>query len=208
MSVGSVREDLYNLPNILTFFRILLIPVVCVFIWLGDPLSSFVSVVLFALASATDWFDGYLARKRDLVSLTGKFLDPLADKLLVMASLIMLVPLGRISATIVIIILAREFTIMGLRSVAAGEGIIMAAGEGGKYKTAFQMTGLIGLLIHYIYVVDFGFVAVKLNFHVIGLWLIVLSVVFSLFSAYQYFAAFLAGVDKLQKEENLTQSGG
>lgn len=208
MSAGSVREDLYNLPNILTFFRILLIPVVCVFIWLGDPLSSFISVVLFALASATDWFDGYLARKRDLVSLTGKFLDPLADKLLVMASLIMLVPLGRISATIVIIILAREFTIMGLRSVAAAEGIIMAAGEGGKYKTAFQMTGLIGLLIHYIYVVDFGFVAVKLNFHVIGVWLILLSIVFSLFSAYQYFAAFLAGVDKLQKEESLGQSGG
>ena len=208
MSAGSVREDLYNLPNILTFFRIILIPVVCVFIWLGDPLSSFVSVVLFALAGATDWFDGYLARKRNLVSLTGKFLDPLADKLLVMASLIMLVPLGRISATIVIIILAREFTIMGLRSVAAGEGIIMAAGEGGKFKTAFQMTGLIGLLIHYIYVVDFGFVAVKLNFHVIGFWLIVLSVVFSLFSAYQYFAAFLRGVDKLQKEERLSQSGG
>ena len=205
MSVGSLQEDLYNLPNILTFFRIVLIPIVCVFIWLGDPLSSFISVVLFATASATDWFDGYLARKRNLVSLTGKFLDPLADKLLVMASLVMLVPLGRISATIVIIILAREFTIMGLRSVAAGEGIIMAAGEGGKYKTAFQMTGLLGLMIHYIYAVDFGFVTVRLNFHVIGFWLILISVIFSLASAVQYFAAFLRGVDRLQSEQSAGQ---
>lgn len=201
MSAATVREDLYNLPNMLTLFRIVLIPVVCFFIWLGDPLSSFISVVLFATASATDWFDGYLARRRNLVSLTGKFLDPLADKLLVMASLIMLVPLGRISATIVIIILAREFTIMGLRSVAAGEGMIIAAGEGGKFKTAFQMTGLLGLLIHYIYEVDFLFVELRLNFHVIGLWLVLISVVFSLVSAVQYFADFLRGIEEIRQEE-------
>ena len=200
MSASTLREDIYNLPNILTFFRIGLIPVVCFFIWLGDPLSSFISCVLFATASTTDWLDGYLARRRDLVSLTGKFLDPLADKLLVMASLVMLVPLGRISATIVIIILAREFTIMGLRSVAAGEGIIIAAGEGGKFKTAFQMTGLLGLLVHYIYEVDFLFVETRLNFHVIGFWLIAISIVFSLLSAYQYFVAFLEGIEEMKGE--------
>lgn len=201
MSVSTLREDLYNLPNLLTFFRIVLVPVVCVFIYFGDPLSSFISVVLFALASVTDWFDGYLARKRNLVSMTGKFLDPLADKLLVMAVLVMLVPLGRISATIVIIIVARELTVMGLRSVAAAEGIIIAAGQGGKFKTAFQMTGLMGLMIHYVYTVDFLFVQTRLNFHTIGLWLIIISVYFSLQSAYQYFAGFLEGVERAREQE-------
>lgn len=203
MSVAALKEDIFNLPNLLTLFRIGLVPAVCFFVWLGDPLSSFISVVLFATASATDWLDGYLARKRNLVSLTGKFLDPLADKLLVMASLVMLVPLGRISAAIVIIILTREFTIMGLRSVAASEGIIIAAGEGGKFKTAFQMTGLLGLLVHYIYEVDFLFVTVRLNFHVIGLWLILISIVFSLVSGYQYFADFVRGVGELRTDDEI-----
>lgn len=201
MSASSLRQDLYNLPNILTLLRIAIIPVVCVCIYLGDPLSSFIAVLLFAIASITDWFDGYLARRRNLVSLTGKFLDPLADKLLVMASLIMLVPMGRISATLVIIILAREFAVMGLRSVAAGEGMIIEAGQGGKFKTAFQMTGLLGLLIHYEYEVDFLFAEPRLNFHYIGLWLIVFSVIFSLVSAYQYFADFLRGVERIQEEQ-------
>ncbi len=195
----TLKEDLYNLPNLLTLFRIALIPVICVLIWMGDPLSSFLAVAVFATAGFTDWLDGYLARKNDVVSLTGKFLDPLADKLLVMASLVMLVPLGRISATIVIIILAREFAVMGLRSVAAGEGIIIASGAAGKYKTSFQMTGLIGLLIHYVYRVDFLFVETRLNFHVIGLWLILISIVFSLLSAYQYFAGFLRGVERARE---------
>lgn len=200
MSKTSVREDLYNLPNMLTMFRIALIPAICYLIWRGDPLSSFLSVIVFATAGATDWFDGYLARRRDLVSLTGKFLDPLADKLLVMASLVMLVPMGRISATLVIIILAREFAVLSLRSVAAGEGIIIAAGEGGKFKTAFQMIGLLGLFIHYIYEVDFLFVTVRLNFHLIGLYLIVISVFFSLSSAYRYFSDFLRGVGEVRQE--------
>lgn len=192
----TIKEDLYNIPNLLTLFRIALIPVVCFLIWLGDPLSSFLAVACFATAGFTDWLDGYIARKNNVVSLTGKFLDPLADKLLVMASLVMLVPMGRISATIVIIILARELSVMGLRSVAAGEGIIIASGKAGKYKTSFQMTGLIGLFIHYVYTVDFLFVEVRLNFHVVGLWLIVISIIFSLLSAYQYFAGFLRGVEQ------------
>jgi len=198
VSVDSIKRDLVNVPNLLTLFRIALIPVVCLFIFFGDPTSCAFAVVLFAAAGVTDWFDGYLARKRDLVSLTGKFLDPLADKLLVMASLIMLVPLGRIPAALVIIILARELTIMGLRSVAAGEGIIMSAGEGGKFKTAFQMTGLIGLVIHYEYMVDFVFWEARINFHVVGLWLIIFSIAFSLVSAGEYFADFLRGVGEWQ----------
>lgn len=200
MSAATIREDILNLPNILTLFRIILIPIASLFIYYGDPLSALVAVILFAAAGITDWFDGYLARKRNLVSLTGKFLDPLADKLLVMATLLMLLPLGRISPWLVMIILAREFSIMGLRSIAAGEGFIIAAGQGGKFKTAFQMVGLLGLIIHYEYLVDYGFFEIHVNFHKVGLWLLIISVVFSLQSAYEYFRSFLKAVEKVQAE--------
>lgn len=200
MSAATIREDIFNLPNVLTLFRIVLIPVISLFIFYGDPLSGLIAVLLFWVASVTDWFDGYLARKRGLVSLTGKFLDPLADKLLVMATLLMLLPLGRISPWLVMIILAREFSVMGLRSIAAGEGFIIAAGQGGKFKTAFQMTGLLGLIIHYEYVVDYGFTQFRLNFHLIGLWLLIISVVFSLQSAWEYFKSFLEAIEQVQAQ--------
>lgn len=194
MSASTIRQDVLNLPNLLTLFRIVLIPVVCFFVYSGDPLSGLIAVVLFAVAGVTDWLDGYLARKRNLVSLTGKFLDPLADKLLVMGVLVTLLPLGRLSPWIVILILSREFAIMGLRSLAAGEGFIIAAGQGGKFKTAFQMVGILGLVVHYEYLVDYGFVEFSLNFHLVGLWLLLISVFFSLTSALSYFRGFLTAI--------------
>lgn len=195
MSATTIRQDIVNIPNLLTLFRILLIPVVVMFIYFGDPLSGFIAVLLFSVASFTDWLDGYIARRQGLVSLTGKFLDPLADKLLVMAALVMLLPLGRLPAWIVIIILARELSISGLRSLAAGEGLIIAAGEGGKFKTAFQMTGVLGLIIHYTYEVNYFFFTVKLNFHQIGYVLLMVSVFFSLWSAWDYFRGFLHAME-------------
>jgi CDP-diacylglycerol--glycerol-3-phosphate 3-phosphatidyltransferase len=201
VSAATIRQDIVNIPNLLTLFRIVLIPIIALFIFYGDPLSGLIAVLLFWVASVTDWFDGYLARKRNLVSLTGKFLDPLADKLLVMAMLLMLLPLGRISPWLVMIILAREFSVMGLRSIAAGEGYIIAAGQGGKFKTAFQMTGLLGLIIHYEYVVDYFFIEFRLNFHLIGLWLLIISVIFSIQSAYEYFKGFMEAIEKVQTQE-------
>lgn len=177
-----------------------MIPVVCLFVYFGDPMSGLIAVILFAVAGVTDWLDGYLARKRDLVSLTGKFLDPLADKLLVMGVLVMLLPLGRLSPWIVIIILSREFAIMGLRSIAAGEGFIIAAGQGGKFKTAFQMVGMLGLVIHYEYMVDYGFLEFRMNFHLVGLWLLIISVIFSLSSAFEYFRGFLEAIGELKED--------
>jgi CDP-diacylglycerol--glycerol-3-phosphate 3-phosphatidyltransferase len=200
LSASTIREDVLNLPNILTLFRIILIPVVCLFVYFGDPMSGLIAVILFAVAGVTDWLDGYLARKRDLVSLTGKFLDPLADKLLVMGVLVMLLPLGRLSPWIVIIILSREFAIMGLRSIAAGEGFIIAAGQGGKFKTAFQMVGMLGLVIHYEYMVDYGFLEFRMNFHLVGLWLLIISVIFSLSSAFEYFRGFLEAIGELKED--------
>ncbi|MBA2665231.1 MAG: CDP-diacylglycerol--glycerol-3-phosphate 3-phosphatidyltransferase [Bradymonadaceae bacterium] len=195
MSVSTIRQDIVNIPNLLTLFRIALIPVVALFIYYGDPVSCFVAVMLFWVASITDWLDGYIARKQGLVSMTGKFLDPLADKLLVMAALVMLLPLGRMAAWLVILILAREFAVSGLRSLAAGEGLIIAAGEGGKFKTAFQMLGLIGLIIHYTYEINYVFFTIELNFHRMGFWLLAFSMVFSLVSAWQYFRSFLNAIE-------------
>lgn len=195
MSAGTIREDILNLPNLLTMFRIALIPVVCTLIYDGSPWSCLLAFSFFAVASATDWLDGYIARKRNLVSMTGKFLDPLADKLLVMAVLVFLVALGRVDQWLVAVIVGREITITSLRAMAATEGMVIAAGEGGKFKTAFQMVGLIGLIIHYSYELEYGFTAIRFNFHRTGFWLLAISVIFSLSSAGEYIRGFLRAVE-------------
>ncbi len=194
MSAQTIRQDIVNIPNVLTLFRIALIPVVALFIYWGDPVSCIIAVLLFWVASVTDWLDGYIARRQNLVSMTGKFLDPLADKLLVITCLIVLIPLGRLPAWIAIIIIAREVSVTGLRAMAAGEGMVISAGGGGKLKTAFQMAGLIGLIIHFTYEVNYLFTSFAVNFHQIGLWLLIVSVFFSLWSAWQYFYGFLQAI--------------
>lgn len=195
MSKSTIRQDIVNIPNLLTLFRIALIPVVCWLIYDGTPISCLWAFFFFWVASVTDWLDGYIARKQNLVSITGKFLDPLADKLLVMASLIMLVGLGRVPGWIVILLLSREITITSLRALASSEGMVIAAGEGGKMKTALQMVGLIGLLVHFTYEVNWGFISAKVNFHILGLWLIIVSLFFSIGSAVDYFRGFASALD-------------
>ncbi len=104
---------------------------------------------MFTFAAITDLLDGYLARKLGVVSVLGKFLDPLADKLIVMAALVWMVPMGRIPAWVVVLLLGREISVTGLRSVAASEGVVISAGNEGKTKTALQMIGIIALLLGY-----------------------------------------------------------
>ncbi|MDR2354669.1 MAG: CDP-diacylglycerol--glycerol-3-phosphate 3-phosphatidyltransferase [Clostridiales Family XIII bacterium] len=133
-----------NLPNRLTVLRILLIPVFIVVLMRGHAVAA---AVLFAAASLTDALDGYLARKYDLVSNFGKLMDPLADKLLVVSAFACFTELGRVPAWVLIVILAREFTITGLRSVAASEGVVIAAGASGKLKTVFQMLAVLAILL-------------------------------------------------------------
>jgi CDP-diacylglycerol--glycerol-3-phosphate 3-phosphatidyltransferase len=195
VSASTIRQDIVNIPNLLTLFRIALIPAVCWLIYDGTPESCILAFSFFAVASVTDWLDGYIARKRGLVSLTGKFLDPLADKLLVMAVLIMLVAMGRVAEWLVILIIAREISITALRALAASEGMVIAAGQGGKFKTAFQMVGLIGLIVHYTYEIDYLFVEIPFNFHRVGFWLLLISVLFSLSSGWEYFRGFLKAIE-------------
>lgn len=130
-----------NLPNKLTILRVIMIPVFVVFMLVsvtGDA-DKWIALALFIIASLTDLLDGHLARKYNLVTNFGKFMDPLADKLLVCSALICLVELDRIPSWIVIIIIAREFIISGFRLIASDNGVVIAASYWGKFKTTFQM---------------------------------------------------------------------
>ncbi|WP_347036169.1 CDP-diacylglycerol--glycerol-3-phosphate 3-phosphatidyltransferase [Blautia obeum] len=140
-----------NTPNKLTIARMIIVPFLVIFLltgWGGEA-NRYISLTLFVVASVTDWFDGYLARKNNLVTNFGKFMDPLADKLLVCSVMICMIDLKRLPAWFVIIIIAREFIISGFRLIAAENGIVIAANYWGKFKTASQMIMIILLILHF-----------------------------------------------------------
>ena len=140
-----------NTPNKLTVARMIMVPFLVVFLltgWGGEA-NRYISLILFVAASITDWFDGYLARKNHLVTNFGKFMDPIADKLLVCSAMICMIELGRLPAWFVIIIIGREFIISGFRLIAAENGIVIAANYWGKFKTVSQMIMIILLILHF-----------------------------------------------------------
>ena len=203
----SLRQDALNLPNALTFGRILMIPLCLWFLDQDTPRSGFWAGIVFTAAALTDVLDGYLARKLGVVSVLGKLIDPLADKLIVMATLVWMVPMGRIPAWAVIVLLAREFSVTALRSVAASEGVIISAGQEGKTKTALQMVGIITLLAgypyHLHYVVDLGVV----DLAKVGRVFVYLSLVFSVASAAQYVSLFAEAVEAKEEKRRDDRSG-
>ncbi|MEK7713444.1 MAG: CDP-diacylglycerol--glycerol-3-phosphate 3-phosphatidyltransferase [Deltaproteobacteria bacterium] len=176
-------NDIWNIPNLLTFFRIALIPVLVLLLLSPSELLSILSVVVFSIASITDWLDGYLARKMNIVTNLGKFLDPIADKLLIAAALVMLVGLGRIPAWMVVVIIGREIAVTGLRSIASSEGIIIAASDLGKGKMILQISALIGLLLHYQYL--------GIDFHAVGMMLLWVALALTAWSGFDYFYKFM-----------------
>lgn len=190
----TLRAEALNLPNAITLARTALIPVFLWFTYHESRVDSFIAALLFTLAGATDFLDGWVARRYNLVTLIGKFLDPLADKLIVMAALVMLVYLGRIEAWVVIVVMAREFIITGLRSIAMSEGIVIAAGQEGKYKTSLQIAAIAFLLLGYTYPIDFIWITFDLDANRVGTWLLYVSLFFSVWSAWNYFAGFLRAV--------------
>lgn len=181
-----------NLPNKITISRIVLIPIFLIVIlidfgWgkmqlLGVelPISHFVAAIIFIIASTTDWVDGHYARKYNLVTNLGKFLDPLADKLLVSAALIVLVELGMAPSWIVIIIISREFAVTGLRLVLAGQGEVVAANMLGKIKTWTQIVAISALLLHNMF-----FELIPFSFSEIALWV---AMFFTIWSGWDYFS--------------------
>jgi CDP-diacylglycerol--glycerol-3-phosphate 3-phosphatidyltransferase len=172
------NKQIYNIPNILTFSRILIIPVIFFLLFFNKEIYGIAAAFFFAAAIATDFIDGYIARKKNIVTNLGIFLDPIADKLLVVTILIMLIPMQRIPAWVVAVIIFREIFVTGLRAIASEKGVVIPAGREGKWKTAFQMFGILCLLIYYKHF--------YLNFGDIGLILIFISILFSLISSYKY----------------------
>jgi CDP-diacylglycerol--glycerol-3-phosphate 3-phosphatidyltransferase len=188
--MGNLRREFTNLPNLVTMGRVVLVPFVLIFMDNFSPMRSFIASLLYLGAAAGDALDGYLARSRGQVSTLGKFLDPLADKLIVTAVLVYMVSLGRVSAWVVVVLIARDLAINGLRSVASAQGLVIAASDGGKIKTALQLVAVMMLLIYFRYpVLGTG---INLDYHRAGMIVLYLSMVISLLSAGQYLRDFFA----------------
>lgn len=180
-----------NIPNQITISRIILIPLFMIFLlvpfnwgeWsiLGAviPVHHFIAAIIFIIASATDWLDGYYARKHNLVTNMGKFLDPLADKLLITAAFVSLVGLDMFPAWAAIVVLSREFAVTGLRLVASGEGEVIAASIWGKWKTVSQIIAAAALLLH-----NMIFELMNIPFATI---MIYVAVILTVFSGVDYF---------------------
>lgn len=180
-----------NLPNKITLARIFLVPVVMLFLLVRFNLgvvtigefqityNELIAALVFILAASTDGLDGYIARKKKLITNLGKFLDPLADKLLISAALISLVELGRLDAWIAIVIISREFAVTGLRLIAAAEGSVIAASPLGKLKTWVQIIAIVALMMN-----NFPFATVGIPFDTIAIWL---AVIITIFSGVDYF---------------------
>lgn len=178
---GRAREIL-NFPNAITMLRIGVIPVLFLLLVAPGPTWSLVIAILFILAALTDLLDGYIARKYGIVTLMGKFLDPLADKLIVNTAMILMIPSGRIPASIVAVIIMRDLAVDGLRSFASSEGFIIPASRLGKQKTLCQVIAVSALIIHYPFL--------GLNAHAVGIAVLYIALLFTLWSGGDYFFQF------------------
>jgi CDP-diacylglycerol--glycerol-3-phosphate 3-phosphatidyltransferase len=206
----NLRAEFFNLPNVLTLARIGLIPVVLWLMYLdtggkAGALSetkgvAALAALIYAAAAVTDWLDGWLARNLDMGSILGKFMDPVADKILVMAVGVMLVQMDRLPAWLVILLLTREISITALRMVAESEGLHLDVDQTGKWKTAFQMIGLLGLIIHYEYATDYLVWQTKIDYHRVGVACVGISLFFSVFSAVGYFWKFVRAIKEKYPE--------
>lgn len=185
----------HTTPNYLTLLRIFFVPGVIAALSFKTFWWDFTAAILFGMASITDYFDGYLARKYKIETVYGKLMDPLADKFLVICSLIMLQSLDRIHPIVVMLLVCRELTITGLRALASAEGIIVAASQGGKWKTATQMLAIPCLMVRDLW---------GIPFYQIGLWLTYFSLALSMWSAKDYIVEFFKGLKRassLRKEK-------
>ena len=169
-------------PNALTLFRILSVPVIIALMYVPNRLTCLLAGLLFSVAAITDYYDGWLARQKGMVSNLGKVLDPLADKILISCTMIMLATLGWVPAWAVCVIIGREIAVTGLRSIIAQNRMDLSASWLGKYKTGFQIAAMIPLLLHYSYL--------TIDTHAIGSFFFWGAVVFTLWSGIDYFVRF------------------
>jgi CDP-diacylglycerol--glycerol-3-phosphate 3-phosphatidyltransferase len=177
----KLKKALMN-PNTLTLFRVGAIPGIVILMMFPNKINTFISAILFSLAAITDYLDGYFARRWEMISNFGKIMDPVADKLLVSSTFIMLTSHGWIPAWVVCVIIGRELAVTGLRNIISEVGEDVSASKLGKYKTGFQIAALIPLLFHYPY---FG-----INLHAIGMFFLWCALVMTVWSGFDYFFRF------------------
>lgn len=167
-----------NLANKITLLRILLAPLVVLLLYFEGPVTCVLAALAFVFASITDWADGYIARRSNMVTSMGKFLDPLADKVLICSVLIMFVKLAWVPAWVVIVIVCRELVVTGLRAIAIDEGIVLAADRFGKAKTVLQMCAILPLTLHY--------PLWGMDLHFLGMGLLYLALLMAVVSGVNY----------------------
>ena len=183
LPISGDKKDVLNLPNTITMVRIGIIPILFLLLINPGRVMSLIIAVLFILAAVTDLLDGYVARKYGIVTRLGKYLDPLADKLIVNTAMIMMIPIGRIPAWIVAIIIMRDLAIDGLRSIASTDDHVIQASTLGKQKTLCQVIAVSALLIHYPF---FG-----ANAHAVGIVTLYVALVLTIWSGVDYFVKYL-----------------
>jgi len=175
---GQVKKILSH-PNSLTLFRVAASPIIVALLLFPNRTNTFISALIFSAAAITDFLDGFLARQKGLVSNFGKVMDPIADKVLVSTSFIMLTALGWIPAWIVCIIIGREIAVTGLRNILAQKGNDLSASPLGKYKTGFQIAAIIPLMIHFSYL--------TIDFHTVGTVFLWVALTLTVWSGMAYF---------------------
>lgn len=173
---------MYSIPNILTLLRVAAVPILMMLLAMPGPVTCPLAALVFALAAMTDLADGIIARRYNQITTVGKFLDPVADKVLVVSVLILLTGLQWVPAWVVVLIVARDILVTGLRAVAAQQGMVIAADRYGKWKTALQSIALVPLIYHYSF---FG-----INMSVVGMVFLYGALALSVYSGWNYFVSF------------------
>lgn len=195
--LDRLRREIANLPNMITVGRLFLVPPVLLLADVHEPVNGFYAMLLFLLASFLDVLDGWLARRQNLVTFFGKFVDPLADKIMVMALLVHLTADGRLPAWLSVLLLSREFYMSALRTLALGERIEIVANAGGKAKTGLQLIGISFLLVFYRYQMPFGG---WIDFYEVGLMCMYASLAVSVWSAVRYTQGFVDALGAAAQE--------
>jgi len=183
--LASAEREIINLPNAITLLRIGLIPVLFFLLTSPGETWSLIIATIFVCAALTDLLDGYIARRYQIVTTMGKFLDPVADKIIVNTAMILMIPIGRIPAWMVAIIIIRDFVVDGMRSIASSEGVVIDASNLGKQKTLCQIFAVTALMIHY---PVFG-----IDAHTVGIAVLYLALFLTLYSGADYSLKFFHG---------------
>jgi CDP-diacylglycerol---glycerol-3-phosphate 3-phosphatidyltransferase len=176
------KRETFNLPNTITLLRIGMVPFLFVLLSSPGEFWSLILAILFVIASITDFFDGYFARKYNLITTMGKFLDPIADKLIVNTAMILMIPIGRIPAWIVAITIIRDLIVDVIRSIASSEGNYIQASPIGKQKTLAQNIAVTALMIHYS--------ILGLDVHFVGMIILYIALLLTIYSGVDYFIKF------------------